>query len=189
MPLTPSTLSNQLLIALPRLDDPNFARTVTLICRHDEEGAMGVTLNRASDYHMAEVLSQLGLDDRTGQLGAREVLSGGPVHPERGFVLHLEDGRDWDSSFRVSEQIRLTTSRDVLAAMAAGRGPAKALLALGCAGWGPGQLEEELAANAWLTAPADESILFDLPLEQRWNRAAALLGVDLRLLTDYSGHA
>lgn len=189
MPSPASPLSNQLLIALPQLDDPNFARTVTLICRHDEEGAMGITLNRASDYHMAEVLSQLGLDDRTGELGQREVLTGGPVHPERGFVLHADDGRDWDSTYRVSAQIKLTTSRDILAAMAAGSGPGKALLALGCAGWGPGQLEEELAANAWLTVPADDSILFDLPLEQRWSRAAALLGVDLRLLTDYAGRA
>ncbi len=189
MPSPASPLSNQLLIALPQLDDPNFARTVTLICRHDEEGAMGITLNRPSDYHMAEVLSQLGLDDRTGLLGQREVLTGGPVHPERGFVLHADDGRDWDSTYRVSRQIKLTTSRDILAAMAAGSGPAKALLALGCAGWGPGQLEEELAANAWLTVPADDSILFDLPLEQRWNSAAALLGVDLRLLTDYAGRA
>lgn len=189
MPSPASPLSNQLLIALPQLDDPNFARTVTLICRHDEEGAMGITLNRPSDYHMAEVLSQLGLDDRTGLLGQREVLTGGSVHPERGFVLHADDGRDWDSTYRVSPQIKLTTSRDILAAMAAGSGPAKALLALGCAGWGPGQLEEELAANAWLTVPADDSILFDLPLEQRWNSAAALLGVDLRLLTDYAGRA
>jgi putative transcriptional regulator len=189
MSIPASPLSNQLLIALPQLDDPNFARTVTLICRHDDEGAMGITLNRASDFHMAEVLSQLGLDDRTGELGQREVLTGGPVHPERGFVLHADDGREWDSSYQVSPQIKLTTSRDILAAMAAGSGPSKAVLALGCAGWGPGQLEEELAANAWLTVPADDSILFDLPLEQRWNSAAALLGVDLRLLTDYAGRA
>lgn len=189
MSSSPSLLSNQLLIALPQLDDPNFSRTVTLICRHDDEGAMGITLNRASDYHMAEVLSQLGLDDLTGLLGQQEVLNGGPVHPERGFVLHSDDGREWDSTYRISEQVRLTTSRDILAAMATGKGPSKALLALGCAGWGPGQLEEEITANAWLTVPADESILFDLPLEQRWNSAAALLGVDLRLLTDYTGRA
>jgi putative transcriptional regulator len=185
----PSSLSNQLLIALPQLDDPNFARSVTLICRHDEEGAMGVTINRASDYHLAEVLAQLGLEDRSRSLGGREVLLGGPVHPERGFVLHEDDGRDWDSTYRVSATLKLTTSRDILASMASGEGPARALLALGCAGWSAGQLEEELAANAWLTVPADDSILFDVPLEQRWTRAAHLLGVDLRLLTDYAGRA
>jgi putative transcriptional regulator len=184
-----SPLSNLLLIALPQLDDPNFARSVTLICRHDEEGAMGLTLNRASDYHMAEVLSQLGLDDRSSQIGAREVLVGGPVHPERGFVLHLDDGREWDSSYRVSERLRLTTSRDILASMAAGDGPERSLLALGCAGWGAGQLEEELSANAWLTVDVDEAVLFDVPLDQRWSHAAGLLGVDLRLLTDYAGRA
>jgi putative transcriptional regulator len=155
----PSSLSNQLLIALPQLDDPNFARSVTLICRHDEEGAMGVTINRASDYHLAEVLA------------------------------HEDDGRDWDSTYRVSATLKLTTSRDILASMANGEGPARALLALGCAGWSAGQLEEELAANAWLTVPTDDSILFDVPLEQRWTRAAHLLGVDLRLLTDYAGRA
>jgi putative transcriptional regulator len=184
-----SSLSNHLLIALPQLDDPNFARTVTLICRHDEEGAMGLTLNRASEYHMSEILSQLGLEDRSGDLGLREVLFGGPVHPERGFVLHSDDGRDFDSTYRVSGTLKLTTSRDILASMAAGEGPQRALLALGCAGWGPGQLEEELAENAWLAVPAEDSILFELPLEQRWTRAAALIGVDLSLLTDYSGRA
>lgn len=184
-----SCLSNHFLIALPQLDDPNFARSVTFICRHDEEGAMGLTINRVSDYHLAEVLSQLGLEGSAGHIGRREVLLGGPVHPERGFVLHLDDGREWDSSYQVSERLKLTTSRDVLASMAAGKGPERSLLALGCAGWDAGQLEEELAANSWLTVPADESVLFEVPIEQRWSRAAGLLGVDLRLLTDYSGRA
>ena len=182
-------LANQLLIASPALSDPNFARSVTLICQHDDDGAMGVIVNRASEYTLGEVLRQMNLASQDPRLDDQVVLAGGPVHPERGFVLHADDGRDWDSTYRVSPQIKLTTSRDILAAMAAGSGPAKALLALGCAGWGPGQLEEELAANAWLTVPADDSILFDLPLEQRWNSAAALLGVDLRLLTDYAGRA
>jgi putative transcriptional regulator len=184
-----SCLSNHFLIALPQLDDPSFARSVTFICRHDEEGAMGLTINRVSDYHLAEVLSQLGLEGSAGHIGRREVLLGGPVHPERGFVLHIDDGRDWDSTYQVSERLKLTTSRDVLASMASGKGPERSLLALGCAGWDAGQLEEELAANAWLTVPADESVLFEVPIEQRWSRAAGLLGVDLRLLTDYSGRA
>lgn len=184
-----SCLSNHFLIALPQLDDPNFARSVTFICRHDDEGAMGLTINRVSDYHLAEVLSQLGLEGSAGHIGRREVLLGGPVHPERGFVLHVDDGREWDSSYQVSDRLKLTTSRDVLASMAAGKGPDRSLLALGCAGWEAGQLEEELAANSWLTVPADEAVLFEVPIEQRWSRAAGLLGVDLRLLTDYSGRA
>lgn len=184
-----SPLENQFLIALPQLDDPNFARSVTLICRHDAEGAMGIVINRASDYTFAEILSQLGIEDSEGSLSRREVLLGGPVHPERGFVLHSDDGRDWDSTLRVSESLKLTTSRDILEAMAQGHGPTQTLLALGCAGWGPGQLEDEISANAWLTVPADARVLFDLPLEQRWNASAALLGVDLRLLTDYAGRA
>jgi putative transcriptional regulator len=184
-----SCLSNHFLIALPQLDDPNFARSVTFICRHDDEGAMGLTINRVSDYHLAEVLSQLGLEGSAGHIGRREVLLGGPVHPERGFVLHVDDGREWDSSYQVSGRLKLTTSRDVLASMASGKGPDRSLLALGCAGWDAGQLEEELAANSWLTVPADEAVLFEVPIEQRWSRAAGLLGVDLRLLTDYSGRA
>lgn len=184
-----SPLENQFLIALPQLDDPSFARSVTLICRHDADGAMGIVINRPSDYRFAEILSQLGIADPQGELSLREVLLGGPVHPERGFVLHLDDGRDFDSTLRVSERLKLTTSRDILEAMAQGTGPSRTLLALGCAGWGPGQLEGEISANSWLTVPADERVLFELPLEQRWNASAALIGVDLRLLTDYAGRA
>ena len=188
MPAPPDNLSNQLLIALPAMADPNFARTVALICQHDEQGAMGVVVNRASEYTLGQVLSQMGIGSDDQALCARPVLHGGPVHQERGFVLH--DGeREWESSLRVGQQLYLTTSRDILEAMARGDGPHNALVTLGCAGWGSAQLECEIAGNSWLTAPADAAVLFDTPLEQRWQLAASRIGVDLFRLAGYSGHA
>ena len=183
-----ATFSNQLLIALPALDDPHFARSVALICQHDDDGAMGVVVNRPSEYTLGEVLAQMNLETHDPMLRDQIVLSGGPVHPERGFVLH--DGvRQWDSTLAIGEGLALTTSRDILEAMAGGDGPAHAVVALGCAGWGAGQLEFELAENSWLTAPADAELLFALPLEQRWQAAGGRIGVDMTRMTDYSGHA
>ncbi len=183
-----SPLANHLLIASPALSDPNFARSVTLICQHDDEGAMGVVVNRASEYTLGEVMRQMNLEAHDPRLSERVVLSGGPVHPERGFVLH--DGeREWDSTIAVADGLYLTTSRDILEAMAVGEGPAHAVVALGCAGWGAGQLEFELGENSWLTVPADAALLFDVPLEHRWQAAGQRIGVDMTLLTDYSGHA
>ena len=182
------TFSNQLLIALPALDDPNFARGVALICQHDEDGAMGVVVNRASEYTLGDVLAQMDLAPRDEEMGRQLVLSGGPVHPERGFVLH--DGeRAWDSTLAIGGGLSLTTSRDILEAMAEGQGPAHVVLALGCAGWGAGQLESELSENSWLTAPVDAELLFQVPLEQRWHAAGGRIGVDMSRMTDYSGHA
>lgn len=183
-----SYLANQLLIASPALDDPNFARAVTLVCQHDGDGAMGVVVNRRSEYTLGEVLEQMHLKTGDPELREQIVLSGGPVHPERGFVLH-DDAREWESTLRVADGLYLTTSRDILEAMAAGIGPEHAIVTLGCAGWGAGQLEFELGENTWLTAPSDAHLLFDLPLEQRWQAAGGLIGVDMTRLTDYSGHA
>lgn len=184
----PTTLTNQLLIALPALADPNFARSVALICQHDAEGAMGVLVNRASEYTLGEVLSQMGIETGDGALRERVVLNGGPVHPERGFVLH-DDARQWDSSLEVAQGVYLTTSRDILEAMAVGNGPRNVVVALGCVGWGAGQLEYEIAENSWLTVPSDAELLFGLPLDQRWQSAASRIGVDMFRMTDYSGHA
>ncbi|KAF1712948.1 YqgE/AlgH family protein [Pseudoxanthomonas sacheonensis] len=180
--------SNQLLIALPALNDPHFARSVALICQHDEEGAMGVVVNRASEYTLGDVLAQMNLEVRDPALGNQIVLNGGPVHPERGFVLH-DGGRQWDSTLAIGDGLALTTSRDILEAMAEGAGPEHVVVALGCAGWGAGQLEYELGENSWLTAPADYELLFALPLEQRWQAAGGRIGVDITRVTDYSGHA
>lgn len=181
-------LGNQLLIALPALADPNFSRSVTLICQHDADGAMGVVVNRTSEYTLGEVFEQMHIEVADVELQARPVLAGGPVHPERGFVLHDGD-REWDSSLSIAEGLYVTTSRDVLEAMARGEGPDNAVVALGCAGWGAGQLEFELGENSWLTVPADAELLFRLPLEQRWQAAAGRIGVDLLRMPDYAGHA
>lgn len=182
------SLARHLLVALPVLSDPHFARSVTLLCQHDVDGAMGVVVNRASEYTLGEVLAQMDIASEDEALRRQVVLSGGPVHPERGFVLHDGDG-DWDSTLAIGQGLFLTTSRDVLEAVAAGKGPPRVAVALGCAGWGAGQLEYELAENSWLTVPADAELLFELPLEQRWRAAAGRIGVDMSRMADYSGRA
>lgn len=184
----PRFLADHFLIAVPSMDDPNFVRGLTLLCQHDEGGAMGLLVNRLSEYSLGEVFKQMHIETDDAELAARPVLIGGPVQPERGFVLH-DDTRDWDSTLRINEHLAVTTSRDILEAMARGEGPKRALLALGYAGWVAGQLESELAENAWLTVPADADILFSFPLEQRWQAAAERLGVDMGRLADYSGRA
>jgi putative transcriptional regulator len=181
-------LTRHLLIALPALADSSFARSVTLICQHDTEGAMGVVVNRASEYTLGEVFEQMGIASNDERLCAQPVLAGGPVHPERGFVLH-DGAQEWESTLTIAEHLYVTTSRDVLEAMARGDGPKHATVALGCAGWAPGQLESELIDNSWLTAPADPELLFALPLDVRWQAAAARIGVDMSRMADYSGHA
>ncbi len=185
----PSYLSRHLLIAMPALLDPNFARGVTLVCQHNAEGAMGLTINRASDWSLGDVMAQVGIEHAPADLAQMRVLVGGPVQGDRGFVLHEPFGT-WDSSAKVSDDLVVTTSRDVLQAIAERRGPKRFLVLLGYAGWSAGQLEEEVRENAWLTAePTDTAILFDLPLEHRWDAAARLLGVDIRLLGGVAGHA
>lgn len=183
-----SSLKNQLLIAMPGLEDPNFSRTVTYVCEHNEQGAMGIVINRPSQLKLGDVLDHMGIE--INSLGANEqiVYVGGPVSEERGFVLH-DHTSPWDSTLDITQDISITTSRDILEAMAAGEGPNHALIALGYAGWGAGQLEDEMQANAWLSGPADPSILFDLPFGQRWEAAAKLLGVDMNLLSMEAGHA
>lgn len=184
----PNSFSNQLLIALPALHDPNFERGVALICQHDEDGAMGVIVNRASEYTLGEVLNQMSLAPHDEHMARQVVLNGGPVLPERGFVLHDGD-RQWDSTLSIGGGVSLTTSRDILEAMSEGKGPEHVVVALGCAGWSAGQLELELGENSWLTVPADPELLFEVPLEQRWQAAGGRIGVDMSRMTDYSGHA
>ena len=187
MQATPTPLANRLLIALPALADPQFARSVTLVCQHDEEGAMGVVVNRASEYTLGEVFQQMGIESGDDALCEQIVLSGGPVHPERGFVLH-DGGDGWDSTMQIGEALYVTTSRDILDAMAGGAGPQHAIVALGCAGWGAGQLEQELIEDSWLTVPMDAGLLFDTPLPARWQAAAGSIGVDLKHIAPHSAH-
>jgi putative transcriptional regulator len=183
-----STLSNQLLIAMPSLRDPNFARGVALVCQHGEDGAMGIMINRLSDYRLGDVLAQMNLRSDLPAVIDSPVLIGGPVQPERGFVLHSPHG-GWDSSFHISDLISVTTSRDILAAIAVGNGPQNAIVALGYSGWSPGQIEHEMRENAWLTAPVDSAILFHTPLDERWRASAALVGVNLEQISPYAGNA
>jgi len=185
----PRSLANHFLIAVPAMSDPNFSRGVTLLCQHGDDGAMGLIINRLSSFRLGDILSQMDIHTDNAELVSAPVLAGGPVQPERGFVLHSPDAENWDSSFRVSDQLCLTTSRDILIAMAAGQGPLRAVVALGYAGWTAGQLESELQEDAWLAVQADTGILFDTELDQRWTAAARLIGLDLNLLTPYSGHA
>lgn len=183
-----TNLKDHLLIAMPGLEDPNFARTVTYICEHSDTGAMGIVINRPTDLKIKEVYDQMEIpvSDHSGD--NTQVYIGGPVEEQRGFILHSRE-HDWDSTLNINEHISVTTSRDILEAMARGRGPQKTLIALGYAGWEAGQLEQEILDNAWLSTPADSSILFELPPSQRWEAAAKLIGVDLNLLSSDSGHA
>jgi putative transcriptional regulator len=182
------TLHGHFLIAMPAMGDPNFNGTVTYICKHDDEGALGIVINRPTDMPLAEIFRQLSLDVLDANQAERPVLHGGPVQRERGFVLHCSD-KPYEATLDTGGGVKLTVSQDILADMAAGRGPEEALVALGYAGWGAGQLEAEMAANAWLSVPAHPRIVFETPFEQRWTAAAALLGVDIHQLSAYAGHA
>jgi len=182
-----TTLSNQFLIAMPQLDDPNFHHTTTYICEHNEEGAMGLVINRPLELNIADVLEQMEIEVEDPELANVPIFHGGPVQEERGFVLH-RPAMSWESTVVITEQLAITTSKDILVEIASGNGPAQYLITLGYAGWGAGQLEHELAENAWLTGPADLSVLFDEPVESRWARAAEIIGVDLNLLSGDTGH-
>ncbi|MBK7252000.1 MAG: YqgE/AlgH family protein [Gammaproteobacteria bacterium] len=183
-----TSLTNHLLIAMPSLADPNFAQTVTIICEHSDKGALGIVVNKPLPMRLADVLSQMKLEPSSTSIAAQAVLRGGPVHGDRGFVLHRPGGA-WDSSHQVSDQIQVTTSRDVLAAMARGEGPESAVIALGYAGWEAGQLERELLDNAWLSLPLDERVVFELPFEERWHAAWRIAGIDVARLSHIAGHA
>ncbi len=183
-----TNLTNQFLIAMPSMQDMNFSQTVTYICEHTEEGAMGIVVNRPTNLHLNDILDQLEITDIDLKSGEEPIYIGGPVQPERGFVLH-GDSNDWDSTLKITDEISVTTSKDILESIAAGKGPNLHLVALGYAGWASGQLEDEISANAWLSGPADSQIIFTTPVERRWKAAAQLLGVDLDLISGDAGHA
>ena len=184
----PSSLAGHFLIAMPSLAEPPFSRGVAFICQHDEDGAVGLLVNQLSEYRLGDVLRQMKLECDDPEVADLPVLIGGPVQQERGFVLHREEGH-WESSYRINDHWSVTTSRDILVAMAAGEGPRQALMALGYAGWSAGQLEQELKDNSWLTVEASERVVFDTPLEERWSAAAGLVGVNPLQLPGYVGHA
>ena len=181
-------LTNHFLIAMPALGDPNFARTVTLICEHSSQGAMGLVINRPTDLSLSDVLEQMEIEKIDAAHLEMPVHLGGPVQNNRGFVVHEPLGH-WESTLPISDTLGVSTSRDILLALVQNRGPDRCFLALGYAGWSAGQLEREIAENAWLSGPADNTILFDTPVASRWNAAAHLLGVDLALISGDTGHA
>lgn len=189
-------LTNHFLIAMPSMLDPIFGGTVVYLCEHNQNGALGVVINKPTDMTMDVLFDRINLrleiipdsPDAVPELYRRPVMFGGPVQVERGFVLHTAM-EQFSSTLRVTDGIALTTSKDVLEAVAHGEGPAQVLVSLGCSGWSAGQLEEELARNGWLTVKADPSIIFDLPAEQRFTAALALLGIDPVMLSGDYGRA
>jgi putative transcriptional regulator len=181
-------LVGQLLIAMPNMRDPRFARTVIYVCAHNAEGAMGLVVNRlVGSVTFPDLLTQLGIDTDAATEEIR-VHFGGPVESGRGFVLHSGEYHH-DSTLRVAEQMALTATIDILQDMAKGSGPRRSLLALGYAGWGAGQLDAEIQSNGWLNVAADEQLVFDDNLDSKWERAIAKLGVDPALLSSDAGHA
>jgi len=184
-----SYLSGHFLIAMPNLQDPNFNRTVTFICEHNANGAFGVVINRQVDADVGEILSQLDISvTENNPYIEKKIFLGGPVEVSRGLVLHSPIGH-WGATLVKIGDIAITSSLDIMRAIAHGEAPEKFLLSVGYAGWGPGQLEQEMVENAWLNGPADAKIIFDTPVEERWDAAAALLGIDLSLLSSDVGHA
>ncbi|GIZ51010.1 UPF0301 protein [Noviherbaspirillum aridicola] len=185
-------LTNHFLIAMPSMLDPIFGGTVVYLCEHNADGALGLIVNKATDMMLDVLLERIDLTPgaaaRMLGLDTQPVMFGGPVQVERGFVLHQPHG-SWSTTITPSDEIGLTTSKDVLEAVAAGRGPQRMLVTLGCAGWSAGQLEEEIGRNGWLTVPAEPAIIFDTPAEERFAAAMKLLGIDPIMLTGSAGHA
>jgi len=183
-----SNLSNHFLVAMPGMVDPNFTGGVVLLAEHSPKGALGLVINRPMELDLRTLFERIDLSLGDATLGADPVYFGGPVQTDRGFVLHSPLG-SWGSTVAVGDDVGLTSSRDVLEAVAAGQGPQRLLVTLGYAGWGPGQLEDEIARNAWLTMPADADLIFETPVEQRLSRAFGLLGIDPAFLSSAAGHA
>lgn len=193
MTLESTNFTGHLLIAMPNLTDPYFAKSVTLICSHSADGAMGVVINRPTDMTYGMLFEKIGLNLKNISLAEQPVLFGGPVQPERGFVIH-QTGGEWDSTIQITEHVALTTSKDILTAVAEATGPQKLLISLGYAGWVAGQLEQEIAENAWLSVKPDNTavlheLLFNTPHESQMNAAMAMLGFDPSMLSDVAGHA
>lgn len=197
MSLENINLTGHFLIAMPSLKDPYFAQSVTFICTHNQDGAMGIIINQPTDMTYNVLFEKIKMPLENNTIANSAVLFGGPLQPERGFALHpstIETNAEWDSSITICDKTTLTTSKDILEAAAHGTGPNKMLLALGYAGWSQGQLEEEIAQNVWLSVQAKDAetlnkILFETPHEQQLNAAVALLGFDPAMLSDVAGHA
>ena len=180
-------LTRHFLIAMPAMADPNFSRTLTFVCEHNERGALGIVVNRPIEVTLGTLLRQVEIDFEDSPLADQPIFYGGPVQFDHGFVLHRPIG-SWKSTLPVGD-IGLTTSRDILEAMAKGSGPRDQLVALGYAGWAPGQLEDEIRRNGWLTVAAEENVIFSVPPEQRYAAAMKVLGISAANLSEEAGHA
>jgi putative transcriptional regulator len=184
-------LTNHFLIAMPSMQDPVFGGTVVYVCEHNDKGVLGVVINKPTDMTMDVLFDRIDLKLSEGlksTVSSAPIMFGGPVQDDRGFVLHSTGGR-YSSSLAVTDEVAFTTSIDVLEAVANGDGPQRMLVSIGYAGWSPGQLEEEIGKNGWLTVGADAHVLFDLPVEERYNAAIKLLGIDPMMLAPEAGHA
>lgn len=189
MTLENANFTHQCLIAMPAMADPRFAQSLTYVIKHDSDGAVGLVVNKPLDLSLNKLLSELS-STITVPLRHPEqpVLFGGPVNTQMGFVLHRDTG-NWNSTLPIDDDICVTSSRDILDAIAQGNGPDDYLVVLGYAGWGAGQLEQEMAANAWLTCPVARDLLFDLPFDQRWSAGIRSLGIEPAFLASEAGHA
>jgi putative transcriptional regulator len=185
-------LTNQFLIAMPGMVDGNFAGTVVYLCEHNGKGALGLVINRPTDINLRHLFEKVDLSLARDDLAERPVFMGGPVQTERGFVLHDsldDDGGHYNSSLKIAGGLEMTTSRDVLEAISSGAGPRRVFITLGYAGWSAGQLEEEMSRNGWLSVAADPELIFATPVEQRYDKALSLLGIDRGFLMGEAGHA
>jgi putative transcriptional regulator len=184
----PTSLKAQFLIAMPGLTDPNFNRTLTCLCEHTPEGALGIVVNRVHPSARAgDIFDQLKID-AIPEAVELPIHIGGPVHFDEIFILHGPPF-GWKGCFQITRELALSNTKDILEAVSKGRGPEKLIIAIGAAGWGPGQLESEIVQNAWLTGPVFNDVIFDVPIDDRWDQAVKKMGIDPNFLTDASGHA
>lgn len=190
-----SYLQSQFLIAMPAMGDPSFKKTVTLICQHNDNGCFGLTINRPIQITLEELFDQLEISTDDSAIKGKIALKGGPVQPEQGFVIHNivsesdSSAKTWENTLKINDDLAVTASRDILFDIAKGDGPDNFLLALGCASWVPGQVEQEVLDNAWLNCPTNNKIIFDTPFDERWHSAIDTMGVDVNLISDVAGHA
>ncbi len=186
--VTGDNLTGHFLIAMPSLNDGFFNQAVTYICEHDENGSFGIIINQQTSLTLKQITTEMAIETSDSYDDKQPVFIGGPVDQGRGFILHRPAG-NWQSSLKVNDKVTLTTSKDILQAIVKNTGPQDSIVALGYAGWAAGQLDNEMASNTWLSCPADEQIIFNTPVEERWKAAANLIGVDLSLMSSDAGHA
>jgi putative transcriptional regulator len=183
-----TSLANHLLIAMPAMTDPNFAHTVIYVCEHHPEGTVGLIINRPMEFPLSLVFEQMNIQSTQEEKKMQPLMFGGPIQMERGFVIHRPVG-DWRSSLVLGDEVTITTSNDIIRAIADGNGPKDALITLGYSGWSENQLEQEVMNNIWLVCPFKAELLYDVPFVQRWEAAGLMIGVKMNQLTSDAGHA